>query len=62
MHLAEHDRAGSAGRGPPLPDAPLQGAAVALGKLAGMLRLEPVEQRLGPQAGLRYQSGLDPLP
>lgn len=48
MHLAEHDRAPSSGRGPPLPDAALERAAVARGQLTGMLALEPVEQRLGP--------------
>ncbi len=62
MHLAEHDGARQTGRGPPLPDATLKRAAVARDQLPGMLLLEPVEQRLGPQAGLRFQPGLGPLP
>lgn len=62
MHLAEHDRTSSSGRGPPLPNAALERAAVALGQLTGMLALEPVEQRFGPQAGLRFQTCLSPLP
>jgi hypothetical protein len=62
MHLAEHDRSRRTGRGPPLPDATLERAAVALGKLPGILFLEPVEQRLGPQAGLRFQPYQGPLP
>lgn len=62
MHLAEHDRACQTGRGPPLLDATLERAAVALGQLPGMLSLEPVEQRLGPQAGLRFQPYQSPLP
>jgi hypothetical protein len=48
MHLAEHDRACRTGRGPPLLDATLERAAVALRQLPGTLALEPVEQRLGP--------------
>jgi hypothetical protein len=62
MHLAEHDRTGRTGRGPPLLNAPLERAAVALGELPGILSLEPVKQRLGPQAGLRFQPGLGLLP
>ncbi len=62
MHLAEHDWAGLAGRGPPLPDATLERAALVLGKLPGMLSLKPVEQRFGQEAGLRFQPGLNALP
>ena len=62
MHLAEHNRACRTSRRPPLLDATLEGATVALGKLSGMLLLEPVEQRLGPQAGLGDQPYLCLLP
>lgn len=62
MHLAEHDRAPQAGHGPPLPHASLERAALAIQKLSGMLLPQPVEQRLGPQAGLRFQPRLDQRP
>ncbi len=62
MHLAEHDRAGQTGRRPPLQDAPLERAALALREPFGMLALQPIEQRLGPQARLRFQPRLGPRP
>jgi hypothetical protein len=62
MHLAKHDRTRRAGRGAPVPDAALEGTPLALRKLPGMLLQEPVEQRLGVQARLGFQSFLDLLP
>ena len=62
MHLAEHDGARLTRRGPPALDAPLEGAARALGKLPGILLQEPVEQRLGVQAWLCFEPFLDLLP
>ena len=62
MHLTEHHRPRHTRRDSPLPNAPLQRATLALGKLPGILLLKPVEQRLGPQAGLRCQPCLSPLP
>jgi hypothetical protein len=62
MHLAEHDRTRRAGRGAPALNAPLERAALALRKLSGMLLQQPVEQRLGVQARLCFQSFLGLLP
>jgi hypothetical protein len=62
MHLAEHDRARLPRRGPPALDAPLEGAALALRKPLGIFLQEPVEQRLGVQARLRFQPFLGLLP
>lgn len=62
MDLAEHDRTRQTGCRPPLPDAPLESTAVALVQLPGMLSLEPLEQCLGPQPGLRFQPCLGPTP
>ena len=62
VHLAKHDRASQTTRSPPLLDAPLKRAAVALGQLPGRLSLEPLEQRLRPQPGLRFQPCLGPRP
>lgn len=62
MHLAEHHRACLTGRGAPLLDAPLERAALGLGKLAWMLALKPVKQCLGSEARLCFQPGLGLLP
>jgi hypothetical protein len=62
MHLAEHDRAPFTRRGPPVLDTPLERAALALGKLTGMLLEEPVEQGCGVQTRLRFQAFLHFLP
>jgi len=59
MHLAEHDRARLARRGPPVPDTPLKGAALAPRQPPGMLLDEPVEQRLGVQPRLRFEPCLN---
>lgn len=59
MHLAEHDRAAQTGRRPPLPNAPLERAALARCEVLGVFFPQPVEQRLGPQAGLRFEPCLD---
>lgn len=60
--LAEHDRVRWTGRGPPVLHAPLEGAALAQRKLSGVLRQQPVEQRLGVQARLGFEPLLRLLP
>ena len=62
MHLAEHDRACRTRRGPPLLNATLEGAPLALGKLPGILLLEPVKQCFGMQTRLGFQPFLDLRP
>src|SRR5208283_34542 len=62
MHLAEHVRARLTRRGPPALDATLERAALALRKPPWIRLQEPVEQRLGVQARLRFQPFLDPMP
>jgi hypothetical protein len=59
MHLAEHHRPRLPRRGPPALDTPLEGAALALRKLPGMLFQEPIEQGFGVQTRLRFQPFLD---
>jgi hypothetical protein len=62
MHLAEHDRPRLTRRGPPALNAALEGAALALGQPPGMFLLEPVKQRFGLQARLRFEPFLGLLP
>jgi len=52
MDLPEDDGPARALRGPPLPDAPLEGPAVRVEELTRMRLPEPVEERLGAEPGL----------
>jgi hypothetical protein len=59
MHLGEEHFLGRSVQGPPLFEAPLQGAQLAVGEPARVLALQPGEQRLGFQAGVEGQQVLD---
>jgi hypothetical protein len=59
MHLGEEHFLGRSRQGPPLFDAPLQGPQLAIGEAAGVLALQPGEQRQGFQAGVEGQLLLD---
>ena len=54
MHLAEHHLPRRTGRGPPLPDAPLERATLTVRKPYGILSPQPVEQRLRLEPRLRF--------
>jgi hypothetical protein len=59
MHLGEEHFLGRAVQGPPALDVPLQRPQLALGKAAGVLALQPVEEGLGLQAGVERQLRFD---
>ena len=62
MHLAEHDRACLTRRGPPALHATFERAGLAFRKPPGMFLLEPVKQRFGLQARLRFEPFLGFMP
>jgi hypothetical protein len=62
MHLTEHDRARLSRRGPPVLNATFERAALALRQPSGMFLLQPVKQRFGLEAWLRFQPFLNFLP
>jgi len=62
MHLAEEHLLGRAIKRPPLLDPALQGAELAIGKLAGEATLQVGEQGLGLQTGLKLKHDLQLRP